>query len=356
MPPEELQQGKGCILEPLDAPLPHFDYEKARPQALGAVEIPKVYALEAKYVTNQAKIDACVGHAVAVQKSWQEGRQVSPRVIWGLTKKSEDYVGWGTYIHKALNVLAKIGTSNYGFLDESPFVTRDQYMKFEVTDELLSVSTQNKSSSFWHIAVGKYDLAREAVYKEGMPLITSLPWFESYNKHVKGVLPLPSGSSEGHAVDFLGNAILPDQQEYLTFQTSWSPTWGDKGKFYIPVNKAHLYGIGAFFISLDIPRDLAEAINKYGGKLIKTATSEKIYAVQGGLKRHIESELAFWLFSSESLQKGFETVSQEVIDLFNEGKPIKASDFDEKTLRVVRNMRDLYKANPTYAQKLFESV
>lgn len=321
------------------------------------IPLPQSFELENVERYYQNGLDSCVGVSYAAAKSALEKRRVSPRFPWALAKRSEDYYGWGTYISTVVKQGMKYGNLDWGVLDENVEMDRNQYMRFDLTEKLLSEAAILKDESYWWVHPPKWDTIKEALFSQRIPLITSMLWKPEYNAPIMGYLPLPrSAGGEGHAFIFKGWFVNPQGEEVWKFQNSWGTNWGAGGDFYIFRKDLHLYGLGAFVILTDIPRAKAEAINKYNGKLIKTATSAKVYACDKGLTKHIEDELAFWLYTTKNLTGDVSVVTDEELAVFNEGAPIRAKDFDPTVLRVVRNLRDLYALNPAYAKQLLQKI
>ncbi|OGH90754.1 MAG: hypothetical protein A2507_00915 [Candidatus Magasanikbacteria bacterium RIFOXYD12_FULL_33_17] len=91
------------------------------------------------------------------------------------------------------------------------------------------------------------------------------------------------------------------------------------------------------------------------GDLVKTPTNPKVYLIQDNKKRHIENELAFWILTDREF-KNVKTVANTVLDNVTEGDTIKVNDFEPSLLRVIKQMSNLYNANPNYAKILFATI
>lgn len=351
---KDLKKELGCnLVKEKDEDKCNFLYEKI---ALGG-EKPEEFIVESPHFY-QNGIDACVGMAGAGAKSVQESKELSPRVAWSLCKKEQGYKGWGTYVSILLKVMQNIGIPDYGIVDENPKMDRTKYMKIAeyLTDDILNNAFRNRIESYWMVGANNWELAYDAVCNEEIPLITSMPWHKEYNSPKNGFIPHPkSKNSVGHCFVFNGIKLEPlSGRRVLVFRNSGPKSWGDDNYFYIYEDEAKLYDIRTLFVIKDIPKDLAKLINEYSGKLVKTEKSEKVYFIDKENKRHIENELAFWLFTEKDLSKDIVTIPLMDLKMFDKGNDIKVNDFDPNLLRVIKKMGTLYNNNPEYALELFK--
>lgn len=334
-----------------DADERNFPYESL---ALGG-PLPLEFSIET-VTTSQRAIDSCVGHAVSGQKGDQEKVQISPRDLWARCKEKQNFEGYGTSINIALKALIEYGACEYGMVDEDSTVSREKYMRVTRNEAIIENASIHKSGSFWFMRSNAYDVIKEALMNEKISLVTSLQWFKEYNKTVDGFLPRGKTPSNGHCIRMRGwfmHRFKDGLDEVWIFKNSFGEKYGKNGDFYIRKRDLPQYGLGNFYVTVDIPRDIAELIKKYAGKLVKSANDPKVYLIEKDTKRHIEDELAFWLYTSTGLADVL-IMDAGDLALFREGAPIKKTDFDENLLRVIRNMGQLYESNPEYAKKLFK--
>lgn len=334
-----------------DADERNFPYESI---ALGG-PLPLEFELET-VTTSQRAIDSCVGHAVAGQKSDQEFVQISPRDLWSRCKEKQNFQGYGTSINLALKALIEFGACEYGMVDEDSTVPRDKYMRVTRSEKVLENAAIHKSGSFWFMRPNAYELIKEALMNERISLVTSFEWKKEYNKPVNGFLPIGKTSSNGHCFRMRGwfmHHFKDGIDEVWKFKNSFGVKYGVNGDFYIRRRDLPQYGFGNFYVTVDIPRDLAELIKKYAGKLVKAPNDARVYLIEKDTKRHIEDELAFWLYTATSLADVLQVDTAD-LELFREGAPIKKTDFDPNLLRIIKNMGLLYESNPEHAKRLFK--
>lgn len=348
MPEELFPTNLGCELEEVDSR--DFLYENI---ALGG-PLPMSFLIPSQH-TNQGAIDSCVGHAVAGAKSTQEVRPLSPRDLWALCKQLDGNTNFGTKITSAMKALIQTGVAGYGLVNEDVKVPRETYMQVENSPEIAESRKENRLLSFWRVNSGNMELAKQALFSEGVPLITSCLWYKEYNYPLNGFLPIPRTPSQGHCFRMVGwtqKEFEDGWDEVYIFLNSYRKTWGENGMFFLRKRDYERHQIGAFYVLVDMPRSIAEVAAKYAGKLVKTADDNRVYFIERDSKRHIENELAFWLFTTQEL-KAVEPILPGELEVLKEGKSIKVSDFDPVVLRAMRNMAWMYQSDPNRATQLF---
>lgn len=280
----------GCVLEPPD----ERDY-KYDIIAGGTTDLPKEFVVDVPHFY-QNGIDACVGMACAAAKSVQEDKKLSPRFAWHLAKKKQGYLGWGTRISYVMTGMMEVGAIDYGLFDEEVVgVDRDDYMRLDVSEGVEKVAAENKIKSYWRAGYGAdIEGAKQAIYEQKIPLITSMTWYNEYNKPKKGFLPRGETRSYGHAFILKGWKQDKYGREYLVFQNSWRKTWGDKGDFYIYTDELEDYNLNSYFVLTDIESDKASVLAKYDGKLIREANKPPHYFVSKGQIAWIKNEASFY--------------------------------------------------------------
>lgn len=335
-----------------DADPRNFPYESI---AVGGA-LPQSFSI-VSVVTNQRQIDSCVGHGVAGSKSDQEKVQISPRDIWGRCKEAQNYQGYGASINTALKFLNDFGSCEYGMVDEDCTVTRDVYMRVTRTDAIVANELLHKSQSFWFIRPEAYEVIKEALMNENIALVTSLPWFNEYNRPVNGYLPIGKTPATGHCVRFSGwfmEKFADGVDEVWVFTNSFGKGYGVEGKFYIRRRDLARYNFGNFYVTVDMSKDLGKLITQYAGKFVKTADDSRVYLIERATKRHVENELAFWLASPANLVSDVLTIPADELAMFSEGTEVKVTDADPTLLRVIKNMAAMYESNPERAKLLFK--
>ena len=283
----EQEFATGCIILPEDER--DFSYE-----VLGAenVTLPDEFEVDIPFFFNQKKIDACVAMATATAKSFDEHEEQSPRFLWGLCKAAEQYIGYGTSFQQAMKILTTIGSVPYGTLDESTDVTRDQYMRFELTEDLKAKAVIHKALSYWRAPT--WQMAKQALFEQKKSLVSMCDWHKEYNTPMNGFISPPASSdSTGHMFSLRGWGKLPTGEEYAKFRNSWGQGWGKSADFYAKVSDFPLLDIRLFFVLVDMPVEKAKLVQKYDKKLIKNPNKPEVYYVSKGKIAWINNEAAF---------------------------------------------------------------
>jgi len=264
----------GCAIEPHDDR--DYSYELISGSTISDLA---EYEVKTDWHFYQNGQPSCCANAMALAKSQQEGKKLSPRFLWGNAKEYQNYSGYGTYPSIVLKQLVDKGALEYDVLDENVKVSRYKYMRFDLDEKEKKEARKNRALSYWY--VDNLMSLKIALYESRIPIPTSMYWYSAYNTPKAGFLPpKPSGESVGgHMFAFKGWKRDKHDKEYLVFQNSWAQDWGDNGDFYVYSKDFHKYGFRRFYIITDIPQDRAIILNKYQKQLIKNADSPKVYFV-----------------------------------------------------------------------------
>lgn len=280
----------GCRIEPRD----ERDFDYAVIAGASPAVLPNSFVVKPKWTWNQGNIDSCVGHAVALAKSEQEGKELSPRHAWSHGKKRDGYIGWGTSIANVLKgVCSEEGLVSRGTIDESNKLDRDTYMRVSLTVDQQQEATQNRGKSYW--GMWSWRQADEALMELKMPLITSMYWSDDYTPDNAGFIYPSENKQYGHAFVYCGWGHK-NGKKYRIFKNSWGEQWGNKGYFYIWDADIHKFGIGGRYAIVDIELDRAKILANYQGQLIKKKGDyPKVYYVSKKNIVWINSEPLFHL-------------------------------------------------------------
>jgi hypothetical protein len=285
-----MQYQTGCVLEEPNVK----DYDAGL--ILASTGIVKPVKAKTKQIYNQGQMPACVGMAIAGQETTQNGVVVSPRIIFAGAKEYDNFQGWGTSIARGFKSLQVKKTLPYGDIDENVGMPEDEYMRVTLTDAQKKKAERYSISSSWGIVKYGEDINFSLVYEalnSGMPLVTSMMWFESYNRPVKGFLPKPNYAVGGHAF-ILDELALINDELCGAFANSWGKNWGEKGYFYIPIREFKERGILQLWLTADIESDKAKILNRYQGQLIREKLpSPRHFFVNNGQIAHIKNEESF---------------------------------------------------------------
>lgn len=302
--PEE-QLETGCVLVDLD----ENDYDAGLLMPVGSdtEDLPtKIDALKRLEVFNQRRIDACVGMGGAIAKSNQEKMLLSPRYLWFLCKRYDDFKGWGTSVYDLMNSLKNFGVLPYGVIDEDTTVDRDTYMRpSDLPDDHEKLAYPYRIESYWRVT--DYNRTGDPIHLHRAmahfmePMVTTLPWYPNMNRtDSNGFVPLPDKTltPSGHLVVFSRLYTTGGNDVVYVFKNSWSEHWGLNGEFKIMAKDLHHYNFGGFYIFLDVPADKARVLNKYNKQLVRNAPIDgdympEHYYVSNGQLAWIKNEQSF---------------------------------------------------------------
>lgn len=249
-----------------------------------SIDLPRYY---------QNGIDCCVASGAMSIKSKKDGKRLSQRLAWAIAKEKQGYEGWGTYVHMVLDGMIDIGTTTEGVIDENVHMDREQFMRVPLTEELKKKAKPYRMESYWRVLPIASQVV-SAIWNEQNGLLTTLPWYESYNHPVDGFLPLPKGNWSGHLITAKGRGFDSTGREYVVFQNTWGEDWGIGGDFKIYADEFSMRDIGGFYAIKDIPQDKAKILVTYNGKLIRNEGRAPHYFVAGGKIAWIKNEQSFY--------------------------------------------------------------
>jgi len=276
----------------------NFPYYKI--EEVGAMEVPDFRIDLPK--SNQGNKPSCVGHAVGKQKSKQETNErgelidLSKMFLYSLCKREQNFSGWGTNVPLAMKMSAKYGVPLDSTVPEDTTLPEDVYIRVcdNVSQDVYVEAAEYRSETYWYIYPGDWARIVRTAYNERIPLVTTNMWYKSYNRTEKdGRLPLPSGGAVGgHAFVFSEKETVDGRVRWW-FDNSFGKNWGKDGRFYIWEDELEQYGLGTFFIIVDIPHNVADILVKYQGKVIKNANDPRCYFVDKKKIIHIGDEQTF---------------------------------------------------------------
>lgn len=227
----------------------------AEAEAAGVLpEKPKEFRLERpNVILNQGSIPACVAHAGAHAFAQMTQKIVSPRDGWNRMKKGNEYpsaaLTYGAYLVDIAKVLVKYGMTSLDLLPNVPVNDSGKYLDFFRTEQMELAAVENRVGGYAFLFSGADDLQRyeditDYIWRERRSVLFACSWRTSYNLARKGgvVKPeLPTGKSTGHAMCVDGWKSI-DRHEYLDVTNSWGPSWGDKGRIYLPKGFTRITG------------------------------------------------------------------------------------------------------------------
>lgn len=221
--------------------------------ALAKVQAP--VALPTKHITdishipvmNQLANGSCVGHAHAlihIYNEYKENKKLvncSPRYLYALSKKYDNYIGEGTYPRTTAKIQVDKGCATEDKVKCEDTLPHADYIN--ITEEAYD-SGAYKMKGYAFVPNDKEAL-KQAIYQNGLVAITiSVGNFDN---------PIKKGSLGLHRVVVYGY----DGDRFF-YRNSWG-AWGDNGNGYFDWADQELYDIMTF---VDLPNEIKEEAKK----------------------------------------------------------------------------------------------
>jgi len=279
---------KGCIRSPQDnrdIPLSAFQ---------APIDIPETYHTDmSKFgVNNQGSQNSCVGQTLAKLKEEQEYRDIgevkhfSPRYIYALSKKHDNWDGEGTYLRIAAKMLVDYGVCENEYFEEDTTLAKYEYKNWNaITPEA------NKNASYFKakgyaVVNPDFDSMKQAIYQNKTVMFGFT--MSSYGWKLGDVRPPKTLERKGgHAV--LGTGF---DNNYIYFLNSWDG-WGFEGFGRFQRN----YSPFECRTITDIPTQLLiNAKSMYKLLRDKKDKLQRVFACKNGYKR--------WIINPPTLNTG----------------------------------------------------
>lgn len=352
-----MDRGTGCVLTP--EPLGAVNAEPV----LGSSEIPESFIVPAfrhwfdenftplpekvgtladgsELIIDQGMIDACVGFAFAVQKSSVEGKVISPRDTWAVTKALDAERGhpkeaYGATAWAGADALVS-GVADNAVVDGTPAgMSRMSYMSVMADAAVRASRKANRGERAYF--VGRDSIVR-ALWETRHPVPTSCIWYGRDNDIGRNGNPptmtMPEGTNRGgHMFATIGK-IIYGGKECLVVINSWSKAWGWHGMFLIPLESSFVrLGNGYIHVDKDTA-SLAELLARYDQKDLALAGTPDLYRCEHGVLKKYPNEIVWW---SHGKAFGVNTleISQSDFDVIPKGPDMELGYLKE-TIRQIR--------------------
>ena len=220
--------------------------------------LPESFNLIDKMTSIQVQFyGSCTSHSVDGVKEYQEtleeGLEVklANRFIYHNTKVLSGL--WneeGDYLRNAIKAVEKYGVPFEFDFPDVPENTWNQYATKKPSNEVYLKALRYKAKGYLRVD-NNLEAFKNALYQNKTPVACGMEWFKSMNKpDADGKLPLPSGTSGGHAISFVGW-----DGDKNWFRNSWGKNWGLNGYFYILTNEFTSHNFWDGWILFDLPND-----------------------------------------------------------------------------------------------------
>lgn len=221
----------------------------------GVAEVPESGDIEkGDWTLNQAKTSSCTCHSSVYSFNQATGWQLSPRYAFHQIKTDPKYpssqLGWGAFLVDSLKLMINEGICEYKLAPNESTNSDDAYKALPISPAMEESAKRHKGGSYVYITTSAKDnltrfddIVSQLAYQMSLPpgkrtgVKTGVTWRGSFNTQARigGVVrpETPTGTSSGH--DILAVAWKRiNGHEYLGFRNSFGPTWGDKGRVWLP--------------------------------------------------------------------------------------------------------------------------
>jgi len=268
---------------------------------------------------DQLDSDYCAGFSGAYSSEQTEGMQCSGSFLFAMAKKlSGSYKGWGTSILKISQARTKFGVCNKSSWEYKKG-KRDYYANWNnIPEEVYKEAEQHKAKSYYQVSKG-----------------FNWSMFDTIRAYLKITGKTINTGATGHAITIIGyvdenqnfshdfpeklKKIIKDnniKDKLIALDSYGERTYYNGYRFIDRVESEALF---TPYITLDIPRNLADILNEYDQKCIKTKDDPKCYLVRGGQRCHLKNPMTA-LSHNILLQGDVFTITDEDMSLIPEGK------------------------------------
>jgi hypothetical protein len=244
-----------------------YDIRDFTLRALPPQEYPETLDLGVVAIKDQGPAPTCMPHTMSEIieyhhfKQFGEYQRFSTEFIYG-NRESDLYTTEGMHIRDALHVAYKWGDVPYEILPQNNLAEEAKANVQPKNLLLRGLAYPNRISSYY--LINTIEELKYALLHHG-PVAAGMIWYWDYS--MKDNVYIYNSDKEGfqyHAVLIVGWT-----KDCWIVQNSWGETWGDGGRFYIPMS----YGLNLFFELYGVTDDITclrtpNFIIKIFGKII----------------------------------------------------------------------------------------
>lgn len=200
--------------------------------------IPSTFCLKPILIKNQHTKPTCVAHALSSLIEYHnflethEIEEFSTEFIYGC-RKDGDYQGNGMYLRDGLKIIQKYGD----VLKQSlPYNNNVKDAVANVTnnaDKLFQEAYPNRISTYYKIT--DVDKLKYSIFHDG-PAVAGIKVYNTIKLNKNNIYEYNITKKKnffGHAIMIIGWT-----KDNWIVQNSWGKSWGNKGIFYIPIEKS----------------------------------------------------------------------------------------------------------------------
>lgn len=217
------------------------------------VSVPFKYSTDISWIPvfNQKSIGSCVGHAHAVIHIYNEFKEngkipnLSPRYIYALSKKLDNYKGQGTYPRVSAGIEFRKGCATENLVPNNNDLTHEQYIDIIETPEMKANAKPYRIKGYAG-NIKTTNQLKDAILQNGLVAVTiSVGGYTS---------PIKKGNLGYHRVVAFGW-----EGNRFFFRNSWGEAWGNKGDGFFDFADQRLIDNMVF---IDLPNEIIEEAKK----------------------------------------------------------------------------------------------
>lgn len=295
-----------------------------------------------RQMRDQKQIDSCTAMGQSVVKDGIEGKAISPRDGWAITKEIDAEWGYPKTAYGATAAAAAEayvrGVASEMLVPSDPGgMNRDQYMdQSYVTPEILEDRKRNAGKSAYIVYRDEF---RRTIFKTGQAIATYCQWYSGDNGIGRGGRDARMGMPEGDNVGGHQFGCIGWIKGDAVMMNSWGALWGWFGLFLVPTGTAVFGRLGAGYVHVDKDvAKLADLLAKFDGHNVQIHDRPEIYRCELGVLRKYPDEICFWahgnLFNHDVM-----AISQEELDAIPKGAGMSIKDAPFRGQELVRQIR-----------------
>jgi len=240
--------------------------------------------IEIKELIHQKSTDFCVGCTKAYGKLHSEGVKMSWAGAFAMGCRARGwFTGWGISVLQVMR-----GAVKYGVPDERmwPYTGNRNYSANwrNMPQRVLNNAMKHRDESFFQI----YGIAEMDRFDQ----------FRAYLNKFRDRGVIIQTGIDAHSVTLIGQKYhngelcLYGPDSYGGWNHNYRRGKCVDGYRYFNRDDSRYLFVG--YMSFDMKRDLAELLNTYDGKAVKTEGGKECYLVSGGKRRHLRNEAIAW--------------------------------------------------------------
>jgi hypothetical protein len=268
---------------------------------------------------DQSPYNNCVFQSYACSREPDEGVALSARSIVKYSRL-KGYIKENGFsnLRSAQKAGVDFGIAEESLLPEShiPWQTYSAGGNDVIVTENAAI---HKAKSFFRV-IGRNQWLK--ALDENHTIHTGFTWRSSYNQ--TGGFKAPWILRWGYGVPVGGHAVCSKgyrkKGDLIVFQNSFGKDWGDKGDFYVPTdNLRNIEG----YVALDLePSTVAQLIQKYEGRDVKTNDSSAIYRIKNGKKCPYLNSQTFFMCGGTFDPPSYQIISGTLLSNVELGNPM----------------------------------